>query len=58
MDIRAVVLKKLEGMNLRYVAREAGVDYYGVYNLHKRGTASYETIYALYKYFTNKEKSQ
>lgn len=57
MDIRKEVLTKLEGKNLRYVARDSGVSYGGIYGLVTRGTAAYETILALYQYFERRKEA-
>lgn len=53
---RAEVLARMDGINLRLLARNAGVNYSGVYNLFTRRTAAYDVIESLSDYFETREK--
>lgn len=54
---RSEVLTRMEGINLKLLARNAGLNYSGVYNLFTRRTASYDVIEALSDYFETREKA-
>lgn len=53
---RAEVLARMEGYNLKALARNAGLPYPRVYCLFTRRTAAYEIIEALSDYFEAREK--